>query len=468
MVSSEDSKIQYTLSGTFPTTFSVPFKYWAKDEIIVILSFDDGTADQTLVQDTDYSITDPDDTGTITAITTWDADAVRLTIYRNLDILQETDYADGTTVPMSLLEQDFDRLCAMIQQVKEVTDRQSTIPITDSGAAVTLPSRSTRANKILGFDDDGDAEAVDVVATPVTDFMKTLLEDESAAEGLATLGLTATAEEINAVCDVSAIMHVVSSADCAVSAAVGHHYYFLATGTAMRTATLPAAPVAYQVITILKTDPSNLYLVLINGNGKTVDGYATYYMAQSITLVYDGTSWISINGDAGAWPGKIIKTGKNSTTPRLGYLYCDNSALSRTTYANLFAEIGTAWGYGDGSTTFNLPDPRGRSFRGRDGGVGRDPDRASRTANAAGGNTGDNVGTVQEDAFHGHGHMQYYYDATGMNGGSGVERISNSLANSLSNSGVVMEPITYGSYGTPRISSETRGKNAGVNYFIKF
>lgn len=43
-----------------------------------------------------------------------------------------------------------------------------------------------------------------------------------------------------------------------------------------------------------------------------------------------------------------------------GYLLCDSSAVSRTTYAKLFALIGTTYGVGDGSTTFNLPDLRGR------------------------------------------------------------------------------------------------------------
>jgi microcystin-dependent protein len=44
-----------------------------------------------------------------------------------------------------------------------------------------------------------------------------------------------------------------------------------------------------------------------------------------------------------------------------GWLICDGSAVSRATYAALFAAIGTSWGVGDGSTTFNLPDLRGRS-----------------------------------------------------------------------------------------------------------
>lgn len=43
-----------------------------------------------------------------------------------------------------------------------------------------------------------------------------------------------------------------------------------------------------------------------------------------------------------------------------GWLLCDGSTASRTTYADLFAIIGTAYGAGDGATTFNLPDLRGR------------------------------------------------------------------------------------------------------------
>lgn len=47
-----------------------------------------------------------------------------------------------------------------------------------------------------------------------------------------------------------------------------------------------------------------------------------------------------------------------------GWLLCDGSAVSRTTYAALFAAISTTYGAGDGTTTFNLPDPRGRAVIG--------------------------------------------------------------------------------------------------------
>lgn len=62
-------------------------------------------------------------------------------------------------------------------------------------------------------------------------------------------------------------------------------------------------------------------------------------------------------------PGTIIDYAGN--TPPRGYLECDGSAVSRTAYAALFAAIGTAWGAGDGSTTFNVPDLRDRVTLGR-------------------------------------------------------------------------------------------------------
>ena len=62
--------------------------------------------------------------------------------------------------------------------------------------------------------------------------------------------------------------------------------------------------------------------------------------------------------------GKIIMFAGN-TAPE-GTLYCNGAAISRTTYSELFAAIGTTYGAGDGSTTFNVPDLRGRWIVGAD------------------------------------------------------------------------------------------------------
>lgn len=60
-----------------------------------------------------------------------------------------------------------------------------------------------------------------------------------------------------------------------------------------------------------------------------------------------------------------------SSTPNSSFGFANSQAISRTTYATLFGLIGTTYGAGDGSTTFNLPDTRGRVPVGADAGAGR-------------------------------------------------------------------------------------------------
>ena len=78
---------------------------------------------------------------------------------------------------------------------------------------------------------------------------------------------------------------------------------------------------------------------------------------------------------AQAAPSGQIAFFAGSSAPA-GWLKANGAAVSRTTYAALFAAIGTTYGAGDGSTTFNLPDLRGEFMRGWDDGRGIDRGRA--------------------------------------------------------------------------------------------
>jgi microcystin-dependent protein len=85
--------------------------------------------------------------------------------------------------------------------------------------------------------------------------------------------------------------------------------------------------------------------------------------------------------DAAITPaGTLQATARSSAVT--GWLLCDGAAVSRTTYADLFTAIGDTYGAGNGTTTFNLPDLRGRVPVGVDGTAGR------LAANDALGNTG--------------------------------------------------------------------------------
>lgn len=88
---------------------------------------------------------------------------------------------------------------------------------------------------------------------------------------------------------------------------------------------------------------------------------------QYLDWVWNGTGWDSLQTLPGGLPaGSIIQWG-GATAP-VNWLLCDGSAVSRTTYASLFAAVGTSYGTGDGTTTFNLPDLRGRVPVGKNGG----------------------------------------------------------------------------------------------------
>jgi len=93
--------------------------------------------------------------------------------------------------------------------------------------------------------------------------------------------------------------------------------------------------------------------------------------------------------------GSIITYAGTGTVE--GYLLCDGSMVSRTTYAALFDKIGTTWGVGNGSTTFNVPDLRGMFLRGT--GIHGTP------VTSIGQNpVGPTVGQVQADNFRRHNH----------------------------------------------------------------
>lgn len=85
-------------------------------------------------------------------------------------------------------------------------------------------------------------------------------------------------------------------------------------------------------------------------------------------VTYDGTMkmWKPAAASSGSMPPGIISAYSNAAAPT-GWLLCDGSAVSRATYAALYAIIGGVYGIGDGSTTFNLPDLRDRLPMGASG-----------------------------------------------------------------------------------------------------
>lgn len=155
-------------------------------------------------------------------------------------------------------------------------------------------------------------------------------------------------------------------------------------------------------------------------------------------------------------PGTVHDFAGPETNLPPGYIVCDGRAVSRTTYDQLFAAIGIAWGQGDGLTTFNVPDLRGIFTRMVNtttlGSSGRDPNAGTRVQSGSGGNSGDNVGSYQSDQFASHEHG---YGGTGGSGGIGS---TYNVEDSFS---------AYAFNSESKGGAETRPKNAYILKIIK-
>jgi microcystin-dependent protein len=95
-----------------------------------------------------------------------------------------------------------------------------------------------------------------------------------------------------------------------------------------------------------------------------------------------GADVLSLIGQTGLPSGIILPSAR--TTPPNGYLFCDGAIISRSVYPSLYAALGGAnspWGQGDGSTTFQVPDLRGRAVIG----AGAGPNLSNRALGSSGG-----------------------------------------------------------------------------------
>ena len=130
----------------------------------------------------------------------------------------------------------------------------------------------------------------------------------------------------------------------------------------------------------------------IDGNAATVTNgvYTTGNQTIAGTKTFTGEIFAAaFNGShkgIGAEQPGMVSFFAMTTAPQ-GWLKANGDAVSRTTYANLFAAIGTTYGAGDGSTTFNLPDLRGEFLRSLDDGRGVDTGRTIGSSQAAADNT---------------------------------------------------------------------------------
>jgi phage-related tail fiber protein len=169
-------------------------------------------------------------------------------------------------------------------------------------------------------------------------------------------------------------------------------------GTATRTIIAPSASSGGRQFYIVVNKTSSTQSIKLCGAGPTTG--VTVTAGTSALCAWNGSDFIQIGaglislttGVTGVLPVANGGTGLTSlstlqapvgsfmwhtaSTAPTNYLEANGAAISRTTYASLFAVIGTTYGTGDGTTTFNVPDVRGYFVRGYDNGRGVDSGRA--------------------------------------------------------------------------------------------
>lgn len=221
-------------------------------------------------------------------------------------------------------------------------------------------------------------------------------------------------------------------------------------------------------------------LTVLNGSTDTGGGVVVGQGYQTPVVLTAGQAYYDAYGATP--PGTLLPFAGVTTPP--GFLLCFGQAISRTSFAQLFAALGTTWGTGDGSTTFNLPDFRGRGLAGADNMGGTPAGRLTGyTVGTSGGNQSSTLvsGNVPQLTFTPSGSVSApTITQTGAPlGGSAAQGINAvgggafSLVNGAANiSAVASAPVFTGNAITignasPSAFSVTQ-PTAAINYMIRY
>lgn len=297
----------------------------------------------------------------------------------------------------------------------DAADQNRVFGASSTGGAFTVTLPTDLGASLDGF-------RVSIVKLETNANRVTVAPNSGTINGVASLSITNVGDRIDAiwtgaewvgVVTIAGIDRVAITTDTTVDASHFDKLLDVVPASANLTLTLPAVALYLGRTLRVKLNSATYTCTLTPNGAETIDGASTWLLESqydSVLLLAVSGGWFVL-GSQTAQSVIPVASGMDywgSTAPA-GWLLCYGQAVSRTTYARLFAKISTTYGAGDGTTTFNLPDKRGRVTAGKDDMGGSS---AGRLTDQAGGLDGDVLGdtggsethalSIAELADHGH------------------------------------------------------------------
>ena len=372
-IADSDARVQYTQAVTANSTqLTIDFPFFSLDDINVIVTSSTGT-DTTLTRGTGTgtfavngtAVDDGFSGGNITLGDSYSDAATKYTIFRDIPVARTSDFPTSGPFNISALNTELDKIFAIEQELETKIARTLKLTDSDSAASAILPTATTRANKYLAFDSSGDPTVLTGTSAPLSTVDSAQLVDGAVIASKMAADSVAT----------SSLQNDSVSADKIADDAVGQ------------------AQIANNAV----------------GTDQIADSAVTA---------------AKLSSDAAFTAGMLMPYAGSSAPT--GWLLAYGQEISRTTYASLFSAIGTTYGVGNGSSTFNLPDLRGRVIAGQDDMGGAS---GNRLTNQTGGLDGDALGATGGAETHtlttaqmpSHSHTVNSVTVYGWHGGGGSD-----------------------------------------------
>ena len=298
-----------------------------------------------IVNSSDAAGLNANGTGKVNFITTpidyTPANGAKVSIVSDVPAARSSVYTSGGNITAASLETDFDTLTMLVGDREEAISRSVQGPVSDpTTTSMVLPTKDNRKNKYLAFDNDGSVTCLAGTSAPLnTVDTAQLVDDAVTTSKIADNAITSDLLATNAVQGTNLATNSVTS-------------------SALQNDSVDANKIANGAVT--QSAVANNAI----GTNQIADG------AVNSTKLASGLAFVA---------GMVMPFA--GTSAPTGWLLAFGQAVSRSTYSSLFSAIGTTYGSGDGSSTFNLPDMRGRVVAGQD-------DMGSASANRLTGTSG--------------------------------------------------------------------------------